>query len=141
MADYFLTDEATLSQLIGSLATDVVKVGIATGAAIAAATVMAGFTIAIGPIFAVVVIGIGVSWALTLIDEHYGITDKVIQGLDDLGNGAQSYAEKIKQNIQSSLGDAAETIIDYAVDTARSVAINLAKHQLERFLSSRPKVY
>lgn len=38
LIDYFLTDQATLSQLIGSLATDVVKVGIATGASIAAAS-------------------------------------------------------------------------------------------------------
>lgn len=43
IADYVLTDEATLSQLIGSLATDVVKVGIATGASIAAASALAGF--------------------------------------------------------------------------------------------------
>lgn len=44
--DYFLMDQATLSQLIGSLATDVVKVGIAAGASIAAAsaTVALGFT-------------------------------------------------------------------------------------------------
>ena len=46
--DYFLTDSATLNQLIGTLATDVVKVGLATGASIAAATFVAstGFVIA-----------------------------------------------------------------------------------------------
>ena len=32
VADYFLTDQSTLSQLVGTLATDIVKVGIATGA-------------------------------------------------------------------------------------------------------------
>jgi hypothetical protein len=59
VADYFLTDQATLSQLVGSLATDVVKVGIATGASIIAATAIAGLTtVAIGPILAVVVVGL-----------------------------------------------------------------------------------
>jgi len=43
VTDYFLTDQATLSQLIGTLATDVVKVGIATAASIGAAVVMGGF--------------------------------------------------------------------------------------------------
>ena len=38
VVDYFLTDGATLNQLIGTLATDVIKVGIATGASIAAAS-------------------------------------------------------------------------------------------------------
>lgn len=32
VVDYFLTDQATLSRLVGTLATDIVKVGIATGA-------------------------------------------------------------------------------------------------------------
>src|SRR5690606_29209178 len=61
VSDYFLTDEATLNQLIGSLATDVVKVGVTTGAsiAVASAVVGMGFTIAIGPIAAVVLVGIG----------------------------------------------------------------------------------
>ncbi len=43
VADYFLTDNATLSQLIGTLATDVVKVGLATGASIVAASALVGF--------------------------------------------------------------------------------------------------
>ena len=63
-----------------------VKVGIATGASIAAAAVMgAAFTIAIGPIAAVVLVGVVTSTVLTVLDEHYGITDKVIAGLDELG--------------------------------------------------------
>lgn len=62
VADYFLTDQTTLSQLVGTFATDVVKVGIATGASIIAATAIAGLTtVAIGPILAVVVVGVGVS--------------------------------------------------------------------------------
>jgi len=48
VADYFLTDNATLSQLIGTLATDVVKVGLATGASIVAASALVGFGVTLG---------------------------------------------------------------------------------------------
>ncbi len=68
VANYFLTDEATLSQLVGTLATDIVKVGITTGASIAFAVAAGGFTLAIGPILAVVVVGIGASIALSKLD-------------------------------------------------------------------------
>jgi len=143
VADYFLTDEATLRQLIGSFATDVVKVGIATGASIAAASALVGmgFTIAIGPIAAVVIVGIAVSMALSAVDSHYGITDRVIAGLDELGQETQSYMERAKQNLQNGISEAGASAIDYALDSARRAVINTAKHQLDRFLSNRPRVF
>ncbi len=59
IVDFFLTDEATLTQLVGRLATDVVKVGVATGASIAAAAFVAGMTtVAVGPILAVISVGV-----------------------------------------------------------------------------------
>lgn len=121
VADYFLTDGATLNQLIGSLATDIVKVGIATGASIVAASAVgAAFSIAIGPIVAVVIIGIGVSMALGALDEHYGITEKVIAGLDEVGEDINDYIERIKQNVETKASQAAGAIIDYAIDSAKN---------------------
>ena len=54
VVDYFLTDEATLSRLVGTLATDIVKIGIATGVSIATvgsvlSTVTAKLTIVLLP--------------------------------------------------------------------------------------------
>jgi len=143
VADYFLTDEATLRQLIGSLATDVVKAGIAAGASIGAASALVGmgFTIAIGPIAAVVIVGIAVSMALSAIDSHYGITDRVIAALDEAGQDTQSYMERAKQRIQNDIGEATASAIDYALDSARKAVINTANHQLDRFLSNRPRVF
>ena len=104
VADYFLTDEATLSQLLGTLATDVVKVGIATGASIAAASglVALGFTVAVGPIIAVIVVGLLASAALGALDKKFGITDRVIQGIDEMGDNVNYYIEKTKQGIQEN---------------------------------------
>lgn len=143
VADYFLTDQATLSQLIGSLATDVVKIGIATGASIGAASLIVGFgfTLAIGPIAAVVVVGVVASMALGAIDAHYAITDRVIEALDELDENAISYIEKSKQNLKNSVNEITESVIDYAIDSARQIIINTAKYHLSKFFSARPRVY
>jgi hypothetical protein len=142
VVDYFLTDQATLSRLIGSLATDVVKIGIATGASIAAASgvVALGFTVAIGPIAAVVLVGIGVSMALGFLDEHYGITDRVIAGLDDISEGINNRIERVKEDFYKKAGDLADSVFDYVVDSARAILINTAKHALDSFLSGRPRL-
>jgi hypothetical protein len=128
--DYFLTDQATLSRLIGSLATDVVKIGIALGV-----------TVAIGPILAVVVVGIVSSHELGEIDTRYGITDRVIQALDELDENANAYIARSRQNIRNTVNETAESIIDYAIDSVRQIIINAAQHQLDKFLSTRPRIY
>ena len=142
VADYFLTDNATLSHLIGSLATDVVKVGIATGASIAAASavVAVGFTIAVGPIIAVIAIGVVTSLALGILDEHYGITDRVIEGLDGISENIENKIESAKQRFYQKAGNLADEVFDYAVDSARSVLIHTARHTLDRFLSKGPRL-
>lgn len=141
VADYFLTDQATLSRLIGSLATDVVKIGIATGASIAVAWFIGGFTVAIGPILFVVFVGIVSSFALGEIDTRYGITDRVIQALDELDENANAYIARSRQNIRNTANETAESIIDYAIDSVRQIIINVAQHQLDKFLSTRPRIY
>lgn len=142
VTDYFLTDQATLSQLIGSLATDVVKVGVATGASIAAASavVALGFTVAIGPIAAVVLVGVGTSMALSVLDEHYGITDRVVAGLDDISADIGDRIEGVKQNLYRNAGELADSVFDYAVDSARAILINATRHTLDKLLTGRPRL-
>ncbi|MBL4706587.1 MAG: hypothetical protein JKY54_18810, partial [Flavobacteriales bacterium] len=141
VADYFLTDQATLSQLFGSLATDIAKVGIAVGVSIAAATVVStAFTVAIGPIAAVVVVGVLTSMLLSALDKRYGITDKVIACLDELGDDVNSYIQRVKDNIERSVANAASEALDYVIESATRTVINTAKHSLQRFLSPLPRV-
>jgi hypothetical protein len=142
VADYFLTDQATLSQLIGSLATDVVKIGIATGASIAAATVVsAAFTVAIGPIVAVVIVGVATSMLLTALDDRYGITDKLIAGLDEVGDDVNYYIKRTTENMKRGAANTASEVLDYVVESTIRLAINTAKHTLEGFLSPRPRAF
>jgi hypothetical protein len=143
VTDYFLTDEVTLNQLIGTLSTDVVKVGIATGASIATASLLVtlGFTIAIGPIVAVVVVGIITSAALGALDNQFGITDRVIKGLDEIENNVNLYIERTKQDIQDTTNDVIESVIDYAIESAKNIIINTARHHIDKFLSTQPRVF
>ena len=59
---------------------------------IVAATAIAGLTtVAVGPILAVIVVGISVSILLEYADNSVGITNRVIAGLEELGDSAESY--------------------------------------------------
>ncbi len=123
VVDYFLTDQATLSQLVGTLATDIVKVGIATGAAILTASVAGATTIAVGPIIAVVVVGNGVSMFLDHLDNHLGITNRVIAGLDEMGNCAEQYLAQKRRQALRMVGKAMDDVIEKAVESARTTAV------------------
>lgn len=135
VADYFLTDQATLSQLVGTMATDIVKVGIATAASIGAAVVMGGFTLAVGPILAVVAVGFGVSMLLEYADNSLGITNRVIAGLDELGESANNYINNQKQRALNTAGKAAGQIIDHAIESVQAIAINWVQNKLREYLS------
>lgn len=83
--DYILRDTMTLSMLIGSLASDVAKVMIAYGATIlflkATGTVL---TIAIGPIAAVIAVGIGAHLLFNYLEDNFHITEKLIIAINEL---------------------------------------------------------
>lgn len=140
LVDYFLTDDATLSRLIGTLATDVVKVGIATGASIAGAAALGMATFAVGPIVAVIVIGLGVTMLLDSADQHYGITEKVVAGVDELGESTQAYIEQTKRQIQKTGARAAESVIDYAIESAQRIVVKWVSDQLNQFISPVSRV-
>lgn len=77
--------------------------------------------------------------ALSLLDEHYGLTDRVIAGLDDIGADIGDRIESVKQNLYRNAGELANSSFDYAVDSARVILINAAKHTLDKFFSGRPR--
>ena len=139
VVDYFLTDQTTLSQLIGTLATDVVKVGIATGAAILTATIAGAATFAVGPIIAVVFVGVGISMLLEYADNHLGITNRVIAGLDELGDNAESYIAQKKRQVLNATGKVVDEVIDYAVESARAIAVTWVRRTLREYLSPFPR--
>lgn len=135
IADYILTDQMTLNQLVGTLATDVVKIGIATGASIvAAAGAAAVFTVAIGPMIAAIGVGLLVSYGLSKLDNQYEITAKVIAALDELERRNNAKLKQLQQGAFDTAGALVDGVIDYAVDEARRILINTARHYLPKRL-------
>ena len=159
VVDYFLTDKATLSRLFGTLATDIVKVGIAVGASIAAAAAIGGTTIAIGPLAVVILVGFFTSMALNSLDKHYGITDSVVASLDRLvmlGRLASSYKtmkidegranvranlESRKRQLKNAVDESIDSVIDYTVDSAKKIAIKLSRDFFRKLLPRSPGIY
>ena len=142
--DYFLTDSATLNQLIGTLATDVVKVGLATGASIAAATFVAstGFVIAFGPLLAAIAFGVGVAMLLEYADEKFKITEKIILALDEISEkGINRIIEEKKQVVINKgneiTSNVIDSVIDYAVEKIEKSITNIIDGLLRNF--STPK--
>ncbi len=140
--DCFLTDRVTLTHMVGHLATDIVKIGIATGASIAAGIWASSFfVVAAGPIIAVVVTGFIASLSLTTIDDKYEITISVVKGLDDLEKITKSNLKSTRRGIQKSIDKTIDTTIDYIIDSVTRVIIDTVKHRLDDFLLARPRLY
>ncbi len=140
--DYFLTDRQTLSHLVGHLATDIVKVGLVTGASIAIGILVSTYVVfAVGPILVVVLTGIAGSLSLTSLDDKYEITKSVVKGLDDLEKITKSNLKSTRRSIQKSIDKTIDTTIDYIIDSVTRVIIDTAKHRLDDFLLARPRLY
>ncbi|GAB1262181.1 hypothetical protein [Aurantivibrio plasticivorans] len=84
VAQHLMADEKTMFQLVGNVAMDLTKIGIATVLAGAAASTTAAFTtFALGPLVVAIVVGIAASVALNYIDDKYGITDKLVSAMEE----------------------------------------------------------
>lgn len=141
VADYVLTDKITLTQLVGTLATDLVKVGIVTGTSIGMAALAGGMSIAIGPLAAVVIIGFGLSLILENIDERYAITEKVIKGIEELEiKAARIIAEK-KRAMNNIVNNATNSVFDYMIDALTRMAVRFANNALRKFISPQRNFY
>ena len=141
VADYVLTDKVTLTQLIGTLATDVVKVGVVAGASIGMAALAGGMSIAIGPLAAVVIVGFGLTYALDKLDVKYKITDKVINGLEELEAKAANLIASKKQALNRAANNVANSFFDYILDTLERVAIRFVNNRLNNFTSPQRHYY
>lgn len=103
--DFFLTDNSTLTRLIGTIATDIVKIGIASGVTIGLATsvgLTVGTTMAVGPMLVVIIVGVTAAAGLNYLDTRYGITESVIAGLNTFTYEAGKYMTKRKKMLESS---------------------------------------
>ena len=78
-----LSDEQSMSRLIGSTATDLVKLGVAVALAGLVSASGVAATYAVGPLLIAIAVGLLVSVTLDAIDNHFGVTDALIKFIDD----------------------------------------------------------
>lgn len=87
IVDYATSDHMTLGELFGTVGTDIVKVLAVTGAsylaAVGTAALMGTAVIAIGPVVAGLVVGIGLAIVLDMLDKHFGVTKKLGELCDE----------------------------------------------------------
>lgn len=137
--DFILNDETHLAQFIGSLATDVVKIGIASAISWgvgAAAVAYVPFISA--PLVVVVGFGFLAAWGLNKLDGKFGITDKVVAYIEV---AQQEFVEKARE-IEQGFWDLGAMYADRMLDKGKEVI----EHEIKRYLRDAinnitPRVY
>jgi len=87
--DYLIRDDATLSYLLGTISTDLLKIGVsaiagaAAGLAVGSAAIVG--TIAAAPLIAAIVTGVVVGVLLDDLDARLGVTQALIKGYERTG--------------------------------------------------------
>ncbi|PEH53275.1 PAAR domain-containing protein [Yersinia kristensenii] len=93
--DYIINDETSLTKFIGSLATDIVKIGISSAIAWGAGVGVGALTGGVA-VNLVVVVGVGlvVSIGLNYLDKKFGFTDKLVEYIE---SAQQEFVEKARE--------------------------------------------
>lgn len=137
--DFILNDETHLAQFIGSLATDVVKIGIASAISWgmgAAAVAYVPFISA--PLVVVVGFGFLAAWGLNKLDGKFGITDKVVAYIEA---AQQEFVEKARE-MEQGLWDLGAMYADRMLDKGKEVI----EYEIKRYLRDAinniiPRIY
>ncbi|MEJ2158687.1 MAG: hypothetical protein P8X96_25450 [Desulfobacteraceae bacterium] len=95
-----LKDHTTMSQIIGHVATDLIKVGIRSLISAMAGLAVGSFvTVAAVPIFVTILCGVVIGAGLEAIDTQYGLTDKQVAVIE-------KHCEELEQKAGGILHDA-----------------------------------
>ncbi|WP_245798275.1 hypothetical protein [Vibrio ostreicida] len=134
--DYALNDEVFLADLIGSLATDIVKIGIASAfSALAGAGVMALTSYVAAHLAVVVFVGLATAWLLNEMDNYLGITPAVIELLEKAQQEAAEKGRELQQEAYDSVLDLMAMLIEGALETSKKVVESEIKHFVKKSIN------
>ncbi|MDA5489173.1 PAAR domain-containing protein [Yersinia kristensenii] len=114
--DFILNDATSLAEFIGSLATDVVKIGISSAIGWGIGTVIVTPFIAINLVI-VVAAGFLAVWGLTKLDDKFGVTDKVVAYIEA---AQQEFVEKARE-MEQGLWDLGAMYTDRMLEKGKEV--------------------
>lgn len=127
--NFLMNDETSLAEFIGSLATDMVKIGIGSaivwGVGLVLVTPWIAANLAI-----VVVVGAVTSITLNALDDKFGITDKVVAYIE---SAQQEFANKAREQIKDTERD----LIDLGAMFAESMlkkGREVVVEQIQRYI-------
>lgn len=128
--DFIMNDGTSLAEFIGSLATDVVKIGIASTISWGAGALLTMTPFVIGPLVAVVLVGLGASIALNVLDDHFKVTDKLFELIE---NAQQEFIDKARE-IEDGFWDLGAMYLDGMLRTGREFVIAETRKYLRESL-------
>lgn len=127
--DFILNDEASLTKFIGSLATDVVKIGLSSGAAWIGGTIATVFfASALAPVVVAVTVGFIAAVGLNALDEKFGLTNKLIELI-----------EKSQQDIVQKVGDLQQGIVDVValeMNNMLDKGIEFTQYEVKKYIKN-----
>ncbi|MCG9676997.1 hypothetical protein [Vibrio sp. Isolate24] len=134
--DYALNDEVFLADLIGSLATDIVKIGISSAvSALLGSLALGSVAFVAGQLAVVVLAGLATAMVLNMIDEHYGITPKVIELLEKAQQETVQKGKELQQDMYDSFLDLAAMLVEGLLEKGKKVVEEEVKIYLQKSLN------
>jgi len=70
-----------------------------------------------------VLVGLGATLLLNRLDTQFKITEKVVAGLDELGNDVQICIAQKERQLAGFAGNAVYTLIDHAIESAKAISV------------------
>lgn len=101
--DYFIRDSATLHELLGTLSSDLIKIGLSAiaaavaGLAVGSAAVIG--SVAAAPLIAAIAVGVATGLVLDELDKRFGATQALIDAYANVGIRLGEIKWEIKRNL------------------------------------------
>jgi hypothetical protein len=127
--DFLMNDETSLAEFIGSLATDMVKIGIGSAIVWGVGLVLVTPWI-VANLAIVVVVGAVASITLNALDDKFGFTDKIVAYIE---SAQQEFANKAREKIKDTERD----LIDLGAMFAESMlkkGREVVVEQIQRYI-------
>lgn len=131
--DFILNDETTLAIFLGTLATDLVKVGISSAALYAVGLYTMSAYVVLN-IAVVLVFGAGLAWVLNTIDKKYHITDNLVDFIAPYIESAQQEFVEKSREVSDDVLDLGAMYIDGVLRKGRQVLESEIKQYVKKYI-------
>ncbi|NTZ40843.1 PAAR domain-containing protein [Enterobacter sp. JMULE2] len=131
--DFILNDETTLAKFLGTLATDLAKVGISSAALYGVGLyTMTSFVVL--NLAVVVIAGIGIAVVLNYLDSKYHITDRLVNFIAPYIESAQQEFVEKSREVSDGILDLGAMYVDGMLRKGRQVIEAEVKQYVKKYL-------